>query len=543
MNWRRAPVLAAAVALIPGLLAGCQTATPDSSIGPPSTEATITTTTTAPTPLLRVAVWGERGSSNWWASFGAGGASLDRARQHGATASLFHVTGLEPVADLAELPVAVPRPLGEGWVVDQRIGVRRWSDGTPIVAHDLVFYFETVRSMGLDGVHARRFPPEVVAVEALDDRTIRVRFDVVPGPGLWPGAVGLAPFVPARFWEAAGATDQLTLYGWAGESPPRAAEPRVEWLAAGDRDAAYRMLIAGDVDFVHDDEGMSGLDADLVEELESAGGIEMVTSVRGELRVLAFNQRSAPLDDPAFRLALATVVDRAAIAEQIGGAVADSFTRPSPTGEPGRPAGPGTFDGERLDRASRVERALVMLMEAGHDVGSIRPLEILVSGSDPARVTAAEAASERMAELGLEVTVTALSPEDLAGRVLPPIRLDRATGWDMAVLGWRPTDPDPGELLAHLFGSAEDSVRAGGINVTGFRSPAFDRLVDRYRSTTDPGIARALLDEMELLLAAEVPQLPLYREVTKEAVRSGLAFIPVAGGIASNPASWPYQEP
>ncbi len=55
--------------------------------------------------------------------------------------------------------------------------------------------------------------------------------------------------------------------------------------------------------------------------------------------------------------------------------------------------------------------------------------------------------------------------------------------------------------------------------------------------------AGALLDEMELLLAAEVPQLPLYREVTTGAVRAGLAFVPVAGGIASKAASWPYQQP
>lgn len=543
MKRRRAPALAAAVALLSGLLAACQSAVPPSSTGLPSTEGTIVTTTTFPPRLLHVAFWGEEGASNWWAAFGAGGSSLDQARQLGTTASLFHVTGLEPVADLAELPVAVPRPAGDEWVVDQRIGIRRWSDGTPIVAADLVFYFETVRAMELDGVHARRFPPEVLSVEAVDDRTVRVRFDVVPGPGLWPGTVGLAAFVPAHFWEAAGATDQLDLYGWTAESPPRAAEPKVEWLAADDRDGAYRMLIAGVADLVHDGEGLRGLDEDLIGEMDGAGGIEMVTSVRNELRVLAFNQRSAPLDDLAFRRALATVVDRAAIAEQIGAAVADSFTRPSPTGEPGRPAGPGTFDGERLDRSSRLERALALLGEAGHDVGSVRPLEILVSRSDPLRLAAAESAAGRMIELGLEVTVTALSPEDLADRVLPPIRLDRATGWDMAVLGWRSTDPDPGELLGHLFASAEDSVTAGGINVTAFRSSAFDRLLERYRSTTDPRTAGALLDEMELLLAAEVPQLPLYRELTTEAVRAGSAFVSVAGGIASNPASWPYQRP
>lgn len=539
---RRAPSLAAA-ALVSVLLAACQAGTPVASIGLPPTRTTIASTTTSPKPLLRVAVWEKVGAPNWWAAFGAQGTALDRARHHGVSASLFRSTSLAPVADLAELPVAVPRPVGEEWVVEQRIGRRSWSDGTPIVATDLVFYFETVRRMGLDGSHASQFPPEVVAVEAVDDRTVRIRFAVVPGPALWPGTVGLAPFVPERFWREAGATDLLTLYGWRGEAPPRAAEPRVEWLEADDRDSAYRMMLAGNADMVYDEEGTRGLGDELLGELEAAAGIEQVASVRNEIRALAFNQRSSPFDDPAFRVALATVVDRAAIADRIGAVVADTFTTASPSGAPGRPAGPGTFDGERLDHSSRLDRAGAILEEAGVDVDAVRPLEILVSASDPVRVAAAEAIAQGIRDLGLDMTVVALPPEDLANRLLPPIRIDLAASWDMAVLGWRATEPDPGELLAHLFASSEDSVNGGGINVTGYRSPAFDRLLARYRSTTDPGRAARLLDEMELMLAADVPQLPLYREMLVEAVSVRMAFVPVAGGISSNPASWPYQEP
>lgn len=542
---RRASVLTAAVVLASASLSACQAATsvPSTEPPPPATTLATATTTTPPAPLLRVAVWGEGDDANWWSAFGGGGTQLDRALQQGATASMFSVTALDPVTDLAELPVGVPRPMGDEWVVEQEIGSRMWSDGTPLVAGDLVFYFETVRSLGLDGAHAAYFPPEITGIEAADDHTVRVRFSRVPGPSLWPGMVGLAPFVPAHFWAAEGLTDMPSLYAWKGSKPPRASEPRLEWVSAEGRESAYRMILEGGADFVHDPQGIVGLPPAITDALAADPAIEMVTSVRTELRVLAFNLRSAPLEDPAVRLALATLVDRDAMAEDLGVALADTFTRPSPSGETTRAAGPGSFDGERLDRAARIERATALLAGAGHDPGSIRPLEILVSSADPVRVAAAEAVVGSLSEFGLIVNLVSLSPEELADRVLPPIRSDLAAGWDLAILGWRPTGPDPGDLLIHLFGSAEDSVTRGGLNVSGYRSPAFDSLASRYAATTHAERAGSILDEMEVTLAADVPQLPLYRELVVEAIRDGLAFVPVAGGISANPSSWPYQEP
>lgn len=542
MAMRRASALAAAL-ILTALLASCRSAPPATPTVPSSTVPSTTTTSATPEPTLVVATWLEPAAANWWEAFGAEGSPLEQARELGATPSLFAATGLEPLADLATLPRAVPRPDGSGWVVEQRIEVgRRWSDGAPIRASDLVFYFETVRSMGLDGVHASHFPPEVTSVEAVDEWTVRIRFAVVPGPGLWPGTIGLAPFVPSHFWGQSGATDVLSHQAWSGVAAPRATEPAVEWALANGREDAYRMLIAGTADFVYDPEGVRGLDPALVEELAADPTIELVTSVRAELRVLAFNQRSAPLDDPAFRLALATVVDRAAIASDLGLAVADGFTRPDPPGESSRPAGPGTFDGERLDRESRIDRALDIFEQSGYPAESIRPFEILVSHDDPVRVAVAQAVAERLSDLDLDVAVVPLSPDELAERVLPPVRLDQASSWDMAILGWRPAGPDPGEMLVHLFHSAEDSILGGGLNVTGFDSAEFDGLADRYRATSDLERAGVILDRMELVLAEEVPQLPLYRDLVIEAARAGLAFTPAVGGVAANPASWPYPR-
>lgn len=509
-----------------------------------------------------MATLGGPSAPNWWAALGAEASPVDRVRAHLMTASLFTGTSLEPVPDLALLPLATPRPEGGGeWVVEQEIAAdRRWSDGSPIVASDLVFYLERARELALDGSHV--VPQGLVAVEAPDEHTVRVRFDRSPGPALWPGAIGLAPFVPAHHWEPLlrDVGDRLALYGMEFRQPPVARALAVEWVEMETRGEAYRLLAAGEVDLVHDPSGIAGLDQETLELLEESERVSLTTNVRSPLRVLAMNQRGAPFDDPALRIAVAAVVDRVEMSEALGTVPAFSFHDP----EAEVPAGPGTFDGERLDLAARLDAAVTLLEEAGYswatppgmaggdpvagtgltrpNGSAVGPIQFLVSELDPVRVEAARWIAGRVALLGLEIEVVRMS--DLAGIVLPPVSQDRASGWSMALLGWRWTGPaDPAGLLIHLFHSSEDSFLRGGTNVTGFTSPVFDDLADRYRATGSPSRASEIAAQMEAVVLQEVAQLPLYRETITEAHAAGLPFAPVIDGIGSDPRSWPYQTP
>jgi ABC-type transport system substrate-binding protein len=520
---------------------------------------TAVVTTEAPAPTLRVAVTGPLSGVNWWAALGSEGSALDRLMTHGMTASLFVGTAHEPAADLAMLPLAVPRPDGDGWVVDQRIAAdRRWSDGRPIVAGDLTFYLDTVRSFSLDGSHA--YPTGVVSVEAPDDHTIRIRYERAPGPDLWPGEIGRVPFVPSHHWEAllADIHDRPALYGLEAPAPPGAMPETVSWVVAGSREDAYRLLMDGQVDFVHDPVGTAGLPAGLLDDLRETAAL--TTSVRSPVRVLAMNQRVAPFDDPAMRLALATIVDRVELAGMLGATPAYSFYRPDSIA----PAGPGTFDGERLDLAARVDAAVTILEEAGYtwatrpavvgrevEGGSalrrpngspVGPLRLLVSDHDSMRVEAAAWIAGRADLIGVEMEV--VPTPDLAGIVLPPLDSDASRGWAIALLGWRWTGPaDPVGLMIHLFHSSEDSYLAGGTNVTGLASATFDDLADRYRVTTSPSKAVELAAAMEAVALQEAAQLPLYRETITEAHAAGLPFVPVVDGIHADPRSWPFQSP
>jgi ABC-type transport system substrate-binding protein len=91
---------------------------------------------------------------------------------------------------------------GDVWVVEQPIRDDwAWSDGEPVTANDLVFYFDTVREFNLGSNHASSFPPDVVSITAPDDYTVRIEFASEPGLAVWQNGVGFADFVPSHFWE------------------------------------------------------------------------------------------------------------------------------------------------------------------------------------------------------------------------------------------------------------------------------------------------------------------------------------------------------
>ena len=99
-------------------------------------------------------------------------------------------------------PNIKPTQQGAGWAVEQSMREDvTWSDGEPVTAGDLVFYFDVVREFGLGGSHGGHFPAAVTSVAEVDDHTVRVEFAAPPTPTEWQTGVAMAPLVPAHFWE------------------------------------------------------------------------------------------------------------------------------------------------------------------------------------------------------------------------------------------------------------------------------------------------------------------------------------------------------
>jgi ABC-type transport system substrate-binding protein len=156
-------------------------------------------------PVYRVGLTSEITIANWWAALASGANSADRAIFTNTKESMFRLSrpGFVSVPALAssEAPAGVSQR-GSVWVAEQRIREDvSWSDGEPLTAGDLVFYFDVVREFDLDGDHAASFPAAVTDVSAPDDHTVRVEFGSAPALTDWQIGVSMAPFVPAHFWD------------------------------------------------------------------------------------------------------------------------------------------------------------------------------------------------------------------------------------------------------------------------------------------------------------------------------------------------------
>lgn len=156
-------------------------------------------------PAFRVGLVAPIATDNWWAALETPNESSDRAYLTNMKPSLFASThpAFLYVPDLAatEAPVAATQE-GERWVVQQPIREDMvWSDGEPVTAHNLAFYFNTVREFGMASTHASFFPGPILSVTAPEDFTVRIEFANEPGIAIWQNGIAFAPFVPAHFWE------------------------------------------------------------------------------------------------------------------------------------------------------------------------------------------------------------------------------------------------------------------------------------------------------------------------------------------------------
>ncbi|HZD23994.1 MAG TPA: ABC transporter substrate-binding protein [Acidimicrobiia bacterium] len=192
---------------------------------------------------FRVGLVGHITTDNWWAVLDAEDTSPNRAYLTNSKTSLFTLTlpGFVhvPAAAATEVPVA-PVQIGDHWVAEQPM--RRdivWSDGTPLTANDLAFYFETVRQLHLGSAHADVFDPTVLSVTAPDDYTVRIEFSERPTLAVWNNGIALAKIPPAHFWRERVAAvresggGRLELYSASGLGEPSAGPMIVDGWVKG----------------------------------------------------------------------------------------------------------------------------------------------------------------------------------------------------------------------------------------------------------------------------------------------------------------------
>lgn len=446
--------------------------------------------------------------------------------------------------------------------------------------------------------------PGVVAVSAVDETTIRYTFDSRPGLDVWPYTVGTAPVLPRSFWEEA-TSDADTLLAAPGEGAPAMGAfvrvaPRPGEVARLAPNPAYPLrgatvavgsdgaaVVDGDEEeavlsyeegpfvdavtyTVYDSptDGLAALGAGdldlLLSPLGIGNGLRDVAAADPELavaanpvagyRYLAFNLRRPPLDDPAFRRALACVVDRELMAEEVlDGAVEPVWSHLSPA-DPfwANPDVPRLCEG--LGPGERLAEAVRILEEAGYrwatrpewdprekaasppgggltapDGSPVPTLGLLVPGPayDALRTTYAYAVAAWARDLGIPVSVEPTGFDTVVERVF-----STAPSFDMYLLAWE-LSPFPVHLERQFLST--ETLTAGGVNTPGYASPRADELIGRLSETDDLAEAARLAAELDDLLATDLPYLVLYSPVVAEAYRREVSFpvTDLAGGLQS----------
>ena len=264
-----------------------------------------------------------------------------------------------------------------------------------------------------------------------------------------------------------------------------------------DQNTAVLALTEGEVDLLLNP---LGLQSGLRNEVLAAPSLDVTVNEENGFRYLAFNTRKFPMDELAFRQALACRIDKEFMTDTVLGGSAGPIDSLVPPGyafwhNPDITAQcSGQSDQERL------ESAVAVLEEAGWtwDVKpawdednldvipkgeglrgpggeDLPPLTLLAPGPgyDPMRATYSLFIEEWASDLGIPLSAEPTGFSVIVDKVVTGDPLE----WDMYILGWSVT-PFPDHVF-EFFVSSADSAE-GGYNTTGYSNPEFDELADQF---------------------------------------------------------------
>lgn len=398
-----------------------------------------------------------------------------------------------------------------------------WSDGRPLTVDDVVFTFDYFAKQETLPPPIIIQPPKGIAeVKALGATTIQVTL-ATPLVTFAGQVAGALPIIPRHVWanidDPPAAQDLKLLVGsgayrlesYSGDGAPmlyaarddhflgRPFVRRIELNAVGDPFAA---LLAGEVDVAMGD----GLRPDILAPFQNES-FGMVTEQGLSTNALYWNLgKEGPLSDVRFRRACTMAIDRQELVTRLAAG----------QGQPGNPGflGPrNPFFAPVPQYELDVTGANALLDAAGYrrggDGGTRRSpngaalsFELVISNAE---APLSEILVASLGRIGVEV-----KPNKV--QIGPLLFGSKFVGnYDMAVLPF--PGPGPGgpnadpDVLRLLFSSrVPPSLQAATVHV----NPRFDELAERQQVTFDVGERKAIVAQMQQMLAEDLAVLPLY---------------------------------
>ncbi len=313
----------------------------------------------------------------------------------------------------------------------------------------------------------------------------------------------------------------------------------------GSQDATVLALKKGDIDFMLNPLGLS---KGLQEQLQGQEGLTTIENPSSGVRYLGFNFRRPPMDNKAFRQAVATLIDKEFITETVLQGVAIPVYTMVPEGNKAWHNADVPMIGQGLSRGDRVTEAVSLLKSAGFTWekeprvsedgkfieqrgeglkmpnGDPVPEMSLIApsaGYDPLRSTFAIWIERWMNEMGIPLRA------DLTGFNLIVEKVFTTQDFDMWILGWGLSlFPD---YLESFFHSRHSDLE--GYNPGGYNNAEFDRLSDELLAETDLERAQQQVFRMQEFLADELPYVVLFTTPIVETFRSDRIEFPYTDSL------------
>ncbi|MEU8758254.1 ABC transporter substrate-binding protein [Streptomyces sp. NPDC048659] len=250
-------------------------------------------------------------------------------------------------------------------------------------------------------------------------------------------------------------------------------------------------------------------------------GIDL-TEVPGlEIRYLAFNTKAPSVGDKAVRQAMASVVDRGALVSEVYG----------PTAQPLYSLIPSSVTGHStsfIDTYGEPDKAKAAKILRDADVKT--PVKITLHYTTDHY--GAETAKEFEALRG-QLNATGLFDTQIQGTEWSRFRPAQKRG-DYAVygLGWFPDYPDPDNYVAPFLDS--DNF----LNTPYVNQSVRDRLIPQSRRQADRTAAAPVFEQIQKIVAKDVPVLPLWQGKQYVAARDDVTGVEWALNTSSDLLLW-----
>jgi peptide/nickel transport system substrate-binding protein len=412
---------------------------------------------------------------------------------------------MEIVPELAE---SYENPDPNTWIIKLKEGVN-FHDGTPFNAEAVKYTFDKLRDPATAAPRASLMEP-VDTITAVDEYTVEIKTKYPYGPflaslshsnaaivspeadknqDLMKEPVGTGPFKFVSWVPG----DQIVL-----EANPeyRDGEPKLKkvvFKVVPEVSTAISMLQAGEVQFI------DKLPTEQISRVDSLKNVN-VEKVDGTPQYyLTFNFSREENQDPEFRKAVASAIDRDAFISKLNGlgVRSDSIIGPKVFGYKESADKGGTpYD---LDKAKE------LVEKNGY---GDRPIKLLTANRGNF-VLMAEVVQAQLAEAGFNVQIEQMEWAAFLDTA-------RAGEYDLTFLSWSNLTADGSELLYPNFHS--DNV--GSSNRAQYSNPEFDQLVEASRTTTDQEERLNILDEANQLMLNEDVAVLMYHDVVTAALNS-----------------------